>query len=153
MVTINTTVKNVRLVNTENGIYYRIEFDSEFDAIVLSNGEYVDSKVNYINFAPKALIAQVLTNVTGSEILYARRHEAALRNGSADFGAAEISAILRGAKITLERTRFESGEEYNVGDEVRTHDFAGYNTQIISIEVSARVGRQMDALTDSVLSI
>ena len=153
MATVNTTVKSVRLVNTENGVYYRVEFSSEFDAIVLSNGEYVDSKVNYINFAPKALIAQVLANVAGSDILYARRHENAVRNGGVDFGVAELSAILRNAKVSLEREKFEAGSEYDVNGETHTHEFAGYNTQITSIEVNERVAKQMDSLLDSVLSI
>lgn len=153
MTTINTTVKSVRLVNTENGVYYRVEFNSEFDAIVLSNGEYINSKANYINFAPKTLIAQVLANVAGSDILYARRHENAVRNGGVDFGVAELSAILRDAKISLEREKFEAGSEYEINDEIRTHEFSGYNTQILGIEVSARVAKQMDALSDSVLSI
>lgn len=153
MSTIDTTVKSIRLVNTENGVYYRTEFNSEFDAVVNNNGTYAEGKVNYINFAPKALIAQVLANVAGADILYARRHESAVRNGTADFGVAELSAILRNAKISLEREKFEAGSEYEINGETHTHEFAGYNTQITSIEVSERVAHQMDALTDSVLSI
>lgn len=153
MATVNTSVKSIRLINAENGVYYRVEFNSEFDAIVLSNGEYIDAKVNYINFTPKALVAQVLNSVPGADILYARRHEFAVRNGTADFGIAEISAILRGANISLEREKFEAGSEYNVEDEVRTHEYAGYNTQISSIAVAPRVAAQMDKLMDSILSI
>ena len=153
MATVNTTVKSIRLVNAENGVYYRVEFANEFDAIVNNNGTYAEGKVNYINFAPKALIAQVLANVAGSDILYARRHENAVRNGGADFGVAELSAILRNAKISLEREKFEAGSEYDVNGETYTHEFVGYNTQIASVEVTERVARQMDALLDSVLSI
>lgn len=153
MSTIDTTVKSIRLVNTENGVYYRTEFNSEFDAVVNNNGTYAEGKVNYINFAPKALIAQVLANVAGADILYARRHESAVRNGTADFGVAELSAILRNAKISLEREKFEAGSEYEINGETRTHEFSGFNTQITSIEVSERVAHQMDALMDSVLSI
>lgn len=153
MATVNTTVKSLRTVETENGVSYRVEFNDSFPAIIKSGDEYVEGEANYITFQPRVLIAQVLQLVDGADILYTRRHEAAIRTGSADFGAAELSAILRGAKIALERTKFEAGEEYQVNDEVRTHEFAGYNTQITSIEVSARVAKQMDALLDSVLSI
>lgn len=153
MATINTTVKGLRTIETETGVAYRVEVNDTFPAIIKDGDKYIEGEANYVSFQPRVLIAQVLSIVNGADILYIRRHEAAIRSGSADFGAAELTAILRGAKITLERTRFESGEEYNVGDEVRTHEFSGYNTQITSIEVSARVARQMDALADSVLSI
>lgn len=151
--TINTTVKNLRTVETESGVAYRIQFADSFPAIVKTGEDYEDGEADYISFQPRVLIAQVLQLVDGADILYTRRHEAAIRTGSADFGAAEISAILRNAKIVLERSKFEAGEEYTVADEVRTHEFTGYNTQIVSIEVTPRVARQMDALLDSVLSI
>lgn len=150
---INTTVKSIRTIESENGVVYRVEFADSFPAIIKAEDKYVEGEANYISFQPRVLIAQVLNLVEGADILYTRRHEAAIRTGSADFGAAELSAILRGANITIGRIKFAAGEEYSVGDETHTHEYAGYNTQIISIKVTPRVAKQMDSLLDSVLSV
>lgn len=150
---INTSIKSMRTISIDGRVYYHVEFNTHFPGIYQENGTYKEGEVNYINFSPKALISQVLEYVSGADILYARRHEFSVRAGTPDFGIAELMAIFRGANLTIERIKFAAGEEYSVGDETHTHEYAGYLTKLISIEVSERVAKQLDALTDSVLSV
>lgn len=153
MSTITTTIKSIRVANINDAVVYHVEFTDNFPAIIKQGDTYVQSDANYINFNPRALIAQTISCVPGVDTLYTKKHEAAIRTGSIDFGAAELTAILRNAKIELERTQFAAGEEYVVDGETRVHEYAGYTSQITSISVTDRVQSLLDKIVDSVLSI
>lgn len=156
MATVNAKVQNIRVYSNGDSIRYRVTFDQEFTAIVRNaDGDYVESEVDYIDFVPRVLIAQCLSCVEGLDILYTKKKEQGLRNdASSGFGAAELQVVLRGAKITLERTKFEAGSEYADADGVvQTHEHSGYQTTITNIVVSDKIQARLDALADSILGL
>ena len=153
--TINAKVESVRVYSNGDNIRYRIGFDTQFDAFVKKDDDYVEGQVDYIDFVPRHIIAVVLNNVPGTDIIYTQAKEAGLRsdNGTG-FGAAQLSVILRGAKITMEREKFEAGSEYADADGVVcTHEHAGYNTDITNIVVSERVQDKLDRLMDKMIGL
>lgn len=153
--TINAKVQNIRVYSNGDSIRYRVSFDTEFDAFVKTNDEYVEGQVNYIDFVPRHLIAIVLNAVPGTDLLYTAAKERSLRNDSENgFGAAQLSVILRDAKMVLEREKFEAGSEYTDADGVIcTHEHDGYNTEISSITVTDRVQAKLDQLMDKILGL
>lgn len=156
MATINTKVQNIRVYNNYDSIRYHVTFDQEFTAIVRNaDGDYVENEVDYIDFIPRVLIAQCLSCVEGLDILYTKKKEQGLRNdATGGFGAAELQVVLRDAEITMERTKFEAGSEYDDADGiVQTHEHAGYQTAITNIIVSDIIQAKLDALADSILGL
>lgn len=156
MATITVVAKNVRVYSNCDGVRYCISFDQSFEAIARNaDDDYVESEVDYITFAPKVLIAQCCGIIEGLELLHSKKKEKALYAGTTGgLGSAELNLILRNAKMTLERQRFEAGEEYVDADNViRTHEHAGYRTTIIDIKVTDKVQEKLDAMMDSVFSI
>lgn len=155
---LNIKVKAVRVYNdNDSALRYRLQLDEAIDAIVRDSvtGEYVDAKVDYIDFLPRVLIAQMLNHVVGLDLMYTKKKEEGLRNGIASgFGAAELQAVLRNAVVTIERTKFEVGSEYTTSDgEVKTHEHAGYNTAITAVKVSELVQSKLDALLDKMFDL
>lgn len=151
-----TKVKSIRVYSNGDSIRYRVTFDQSFDAIGRNeDGDYVDTQVDYIDFVPRHIIAQCLNIIEGLDLMYTKKKEQALRNeGQGGFGAAELQVVLRNAKITLERAKFEAGSEYTDNDgNVQTHEYAGYNTNIKDIVVSDRVQAKLDSLIDSMFEI
>lgn len=156
MSTISARVQNVRVYSNGDSIRYRVTFDQMFDAITKNeNDEYVEAKVDYIDFVPRVIIAQCLGIIDGLDILYTKKKEQGLRmDGTSGFGAAELQVVLKGAICSIERTKFEAGEEYTDADGVvQTHNYAGYNTSIVEIKVSERIQAKLDRLIDSVLGL
>lgn len=155
--TITVGVKSVRVYSADDNIRYRVQFDTMIDAIVRDRetDEYVESQVDYIDFVPSVIIAQCLNIVDGLDLMYTKKKEQSLRNGSDNgFGATELQVVLGKAKMTLERTRFEAGDEYTDRDDtVQTHEYAGYNTNITAIKVSERIQVKLDALIDSIFDL
>ena len=155
---LNIKVKAVRVYNdNDSALRYRLQLDEAIDAIVRDSitGEYVDAKVDYIDFLPRVLIAQMLNHVVGLDLMYTKKKEEGLRNGIASgFGAAELQAVLRNAVVTIERTKFEAGSEYTTSDgKVKTHEHAGYNTSITGVKVSELVQSKLDALLDKMFDL
>lgn len=156
MTTINAKVIAIRVYSNGDSIRYRVQFDSSFDAIVKNaDGEYVDGQVDYIDFVPRHLIAVCLNLVEGLDLMYTKKKEQGLRNdGASGFGAAELNVVLRNAKITLEREKFEAGSEYPDADGVVfTHEHAGYNTSITNIKVTEKIQAKLDALIDKMFEL
>lgn len=156
MATINAKVQNIRVYSNGDNIRYRVTFDQSFTAIVRNaDGEYVESQVDYIDFIPRVLIAQCLSVVEGLDLMYTKKKEQGLRNdGQGGFGAAELQVVLRGAKVTMERTKFEAGSEYADADGVvHTHEHAGYNTSITDVVVTERIQSKLDALIDKMFDL
>lgn len=153
---INVVVKAVRVYSTGDNVRYRVQFDSPFQGYAKDmNGDYNLTEINYIDFVPSVLIAQCLNIVEGLDILYTKKKEAGLRsNGVTGFGAAELQAVLRNAKMQLEREHFSTGEEYVTADgEVRAHEHNGYSTSIVDIHVAERVQTKLDDMLDKMLEI
>lgn len=153
---INVVVKAVRVYSTGDNVRYRVQFDSPFQGYAKDmNDNYNLTEINYIDFVPSVLIAQCLNIVEGLDILYTKKKEAGLRsNGITGFGAAELQAVLRNAKMKLERRHFSTGEEYVTSDgEVRTHEHDGYSTSIVDIRVTERVQTKLDDMLDKMLEI
>lgn len=153
---INVVVKAVRVYSTGDNVRYRVQFDSPFQGYAKDmNGNYNLTEIDYIDFVPSVLIAQCLNIVEGLDILYTKKKEAGLRsNGVTGFGAAELQAVLRNAKMQLERRHFSAGEEYVTSDgEVRTHDHDGYSTSIVDIRVTERIQTKLDDMLDKMLEI
>lgn len=153
MATITVTSNAIRVWSNGDNIRYRLQTNEEFDGIVKNGDTYQESKINYVDFVPRYLIAQVLSLIPGADLIYTKKKEQSLRSNNEDgFGAAEIQALLRGAKLTLERVKFEAGDEYTTADgEIMQHTYAGYNTEIVDIQVSDRIREKLDDLFDSIL--
>lgn len=153
---ITTKVKSIRVYSNGDSIRYRVTFDQSFAAIGKNeDDDYVDTQVDYIDFVPRHIIAQCLNIIEGLDLMYTKKKEQALRNEGQDgFGAAELQVILRNAKITLVRTKFEAGSEYTDSDgNVQMHEYSGYNTDIKDIVVTDRIQAKLDSLMDSMFEI
>lgn len=150
------TIVAIRVMAWGNSIHYRVEFKESFVGIAKDSlGNYSETEVNYVDFTPQHLIAVVLSLVEGANLLYLKKKEQGLRSeGVSAFGAAELSVLLRGATVELNRQRFEAGDEYVDKDgNVLVHEHAGYNTGIDDIRVSSRIQEKLDALADSILGL
>lgn len=152
------SVKSVQVYQAgDTGLRYRVAIDTLIDAIKKDSvsGDYIAAQVDYIDFIPRVLIAQCINQISGLDIMYTKKKEQGLRNdNAAGFGAAELQVVLRGAKLTIERTKFEIGDEYTDGEGiVQIHENAGYNTNIAKIKVSDRVQVKLDEVFDSVFDI
>jgi len=153
---INCSVKSVQVYGTgDSAVRYRVTLDTMIDAIKKEGDDYIASQVDYVDFVPRVLIAQCINNIEGLDIMYTKKKESGLRNdNNSGFGAAELQVVLRGAKLEIERTKFEAGSEYTTAaGEVQTHENEGYNTNITKIKVSEKVQAKLDEMFDSVFDI
>lgn len=145
-------VESVRVYATSDSIRYRVMFDKTIPGIATkvdqTTGEivYEEAEINYIDFQPKVLIAQCLSLMPGLTCVYMRKQENALRAGTGDgFGAAQLSYLLQGANITIERTKFVEGEVYTTADGTTAqHRHDGYSTRIADIEITANAQKILD---------
>lgn len=154
---ITCAIKSIQVYGTvDSDVRYRATLDTEIDAIKRDeNGDYIQAKVNYIDFVPRVLIAQCINLIPGLDIMYTKKKESGLRNDNGNgFGAAELQVVLRGAKLKIERTKFEAGSEYTTtAGETETHENAGYKTNIDEITVTDKVQAKLDDIFDSVFDI
>lgn len=157
MATINTKVVSIRVYSTDDSIKYRVVFDQTFIGMVKDKEtrEFVEREINYVDFVPRVIIAQCLDAVDGLALLYTKKKEQGLRTDrQTGFGAAELQVVLRDAKITLEREKFEIGDEYTDSDGVvRQRDHAGYSTDISEVVVTEKVQQKLDAMIDKMFDI
>lgn len=156
--TITTGIKSIQVyASNDNGVRYRVTLDTAIDGIKKDTvtEEYVPTMIDYIDFVPSVLIAQCINNIEGLDLMYTKKKETGLKNdSSAGFGAAELQVVLRGAKLDIERTKFEAGSEYTTkSGEVLAHENSGYNTNIVKIKVSDRVQNKLDDMMDKVFDI
>ena len=152
MATINTKVVSIRVYATDDSIKYRVVFDQTFIGMVKDKetGEFIEREINYVDFIPRVFIAQCLDAVDGLALLYTKKKEQGLRTDRQNgFGAAELQVVLKDAKITLEREKFEIGDEYTDNDDVvHQRDHAGYSTNVSEVVVTERVQQKLDAMID-----
>jgi len=155
---IECAVQSIQVYGTgDSAIRYRVTLNTMFDAIKkdLNTGDYVQQAVDYIDFVPRVLIAQCINKIDALDLMYTKKKETALKNDNGSgFGAAELQVILRGAKLEIERVKFEVGDEYVDNLEVvHVHENAGYNTNIKKIKVSDRVQTKLDEMIDKVFDL
>lgn len=148
---IDAKIVAIRVYNGENGIMYRVTLDKSFNAIVKQNDEFVDGVVNYVDFKPAVLIAQIINNIEDLGTIYSHQKEKCLVTGGEPFTAAILGAYINGSDITIERTKFVAGEEYTDRDGATlVHEHDGYNTEVVSIKLTdkgqARIDRKIDAI-------
>lgn len=156
MATIIAKIVSIRVYSNGDSIRYRVIFDQSFTGMVRNNDDdYTEEQVDYIDFVPSVLIAQCLDIVEGLSLLYNKKKEQGLRSdGQSGFGAAELQVVLKGAKITLERNKFEVGDEYQDADgNVYQHEHAGYSTAISDIRVTDKIQEKLDSMIDRMFDI
>lgn len=147
----NVTIKSVRVYSVDDSVRYRCDINEEIDAIVLKDNEYTESKVKYLDFVPSVLIAQCINFIPGLDSLYTKKKESAIRSGNSNgFGAAELGLFLNGAKVAIDRIKFEAGDEYEDSNgDTQTHEYAGYRTNIDGIELNAKAEARLERALDS----
>lgn len=147
-VSMDVQFKSIRVYSAEDSIRYRVILDANIPAIQKDGDQYVETEADYIDFLPRVIIAQCITVLPELGAIYTKKQETALRNGSKNgFGAAELQILLQGANVTIERTKFLTGETYTTADgEVDTHKHDGYNTTIKGIQLSPVAQKIMDNL-------
>lgn len=156
MATITAKIVSIRVYSNGDSIRYRVIFDQSFTGMVRNDDDdYTEEQVDYIDFVPSVLIAQCLDIVEGLSLLYNKKKEQGLRSdGQSGFGAAELQVILKGAKITLERNKFEVGDEYQDADgNIHQHEHAGYSTAINDIRVTDKIQEKLDSMIDRMFDI
>lgn len=137
METINVKLEQVRVYETTNGIRYRLVFDNEFPAYAVKDGVIVKTNVNYIDFNPNMLIAQ-LSNVNEQfATIHVFLKENAIRSGKdGGLSAGHIQVICSKQEFVIERNEFAAGETYTDrnGNEA-VHEFDGINTNIKDVKL------------------
>ena len=145
------------MYTTESGIVrFRVALDEAIPGIVIVGGQYVDGQVMHVDFVPQYFIAMALEHVDGLSYKYEKQNERAVIDpvNNTRFGAAELNLFLRDAEIQISRARFDAGDEYvDIDGIVHTHEYAGYNTEILGIVVTDRIQKKLDAMIDKVFGI
>lgn len=121
--------------------YFRLSFDTAIDGIARNDeNEYVSGKVNYIDYSRKALIANLAKVVEDFDLAYsAVIDQVSIDPSAVGFGASQALILLKGAKLTIDRTPYAQGQEYTKEDGTPgVHDFAGFNKTIIKAELTTR---------------
>ena len=152
MATIDAKLKSVRVLTTENGsAKYRFMTDQKFPGIVKKDNDgvstFVEEDVEYFDLYPSEAVLKIGNCVDEFNIIYTARKENALRDGIANGGisAAQLTVLFRKCIFTIERVKLEAGEEYEVNGEIRTHDYDGYNTNIVDIKLTDAAEDEIDA--------
>lgn len=149
-------IKGIKMYATETGVVrFRVTIDEAISGIIVVNGNYVDGEVTHVDFTPKYFLGIVLSQLDALAYKYEKQNEkAALDSNASRFGAAELSLYLRDAEIEMVRTRFEPGDEYVDADGVvQTHDYVGYNTEIISVKPSDKIQKMLDKMLEKLFDI
>lgn len=163
---IATKIQRIAL-NAFDGKYI-VTFTDSFKGFVLNkeSGEYVESDINQIMFTPRYFKAIAFDCVDGLSFINDCKMQAAYNNAVKEaatknvgfeaprnsFGFAELNLLLKGAEITLVRSRFSAGDEYTLDSgETATHEHDGYNTEVENIVVSAAGQARIDAMVDRML--
>ena len=121
--------------------YFRLSFDTAIDGIARNDeNEYVSGKVNYIDYSRKALIANLAKVVEDFDLAYsAVIDQVSIDPSAIGFGASQALILLKGAKLTIDRTPYAQGQEYTKEDGTPgVHDFAGFNKTIVKAELTTR---------------
>lgn len=132
METLELTLKRVSDTPYES---YRLTFAETFNSIVKnSDGENVDADVDYIYLNKSVFVEQCCDCLAELRYIKDRR-----KLKGEETKAHHWSLFLDGAKIKIERERYEPGDKYYKKDgQEGIYCRRGYNNRIINIEVTER---------------
>ncbi len=143
---ITVTVKYLKFYPEYNN--YRININERIDGFRRVEGEYVESKVSYLNFKSEKLQEQCLKNIAELRFIYKKKQEQAIMEGrdiNINFDSNQLGLFLHGAKLEIERTKFISGDEYTTADgEIHIYEYSGYTTNIKSITITKKTRELLD---------
>jgi hypothetical protein len=145
MNTVVLTVKRV-IVGVD---FYTVEFNEAFDGMVqVDDNQFAEAQIDSISFKSSYVHQAVINLLPGVDLLYTAK-----KQEDKPF-ATSVMALLKGATITVKRDKFLKGSTYITADgEELEHSHDGYTKDIIGIEVSDRVQKQLDRILDDVLAI
>lgn len=129
--------------------FYTLQFNEKFDGLVeTANKQFIESQIDSIGFDASYMHQSVINLLPGVDLLYAAK----LKEGKSF--APCVAALLKEATITVKRDKFAADEVYVTADgEEKIHPYNGYTKDIIDIEVSTKVQKQLDKILDDALSI
>ena len=134
----------------QDGIRYGVNFEGTIPGRAQNkDGDIVDTDVSHISFSPSRLIAQLIEQIPSLAIAQVKKKEQSIRKGDKTaFGldCAELSIVLGGSTLSIERRRYEAGEEYTDSEgDIQVHENAGYDTEIVSIALNPVFKKAMEA--------
>lgn len=151
--TIVCVFKSIKVSGDEDQVLYTVQLDRKIDGIARNRDtdEYEEKEIDYIHFNPSVLIAQTMALVEGVDAMYNSSKETSIRGGKAGhFGSAQLQIIYSGAKVTIQRTKFNKGDEYTDRDgNIQVHENDGYNTDITKVEVTDKVQKLLDKVIEN----
>ena len=129
--------------------FYTVVFNEEFDGMVqLDDNQFAEAKIDSISFNSRYIHQSVINLLPGVDLLYTAKKQ------EGKSFATSVMALLKEAKLTIKRDKFASGEKYVTADgEELEHMHDGYSKDILDIEVSDRVQKQLDRILDDALAI
>ena len=129
--------------------FYTVVFKEEFDGMVqLEDDQFAEAKIDSISFNSSYVHQSVINLLPGVDLLYTAKKQ------EGKSFATSIMALLKDAKLTIKRDKFAKGSTYVTADgEELEHLHDGYSKDIIDIEVSDRVQKQLDRILDDALAI
>ena len=129
--------------------FYTVVFNEEFDGMAqLDDNQFVEAKIDSISFNSSYVHQSVINLLPGVDLLYTAKKQ------EGKSFATSVMALLKGAKVTIKRNKFAAGEAYVTSDgEELEHLHDGYSKDILDIEVSNRVQKQLDRILDDALAI
>ena len=146
---------SMRVYSNGDDIRYRAVLDRPIAGIRVNRetGEYEETNVDYIDFVPRVIIAQVIEQDSIVGTLFNKKKEQGLRGGNnAGFGVAELSMLLDGATVTIERVRHNAGDEYETSDGgIGVYEHVGYSTQIVDIKFTDDVNAMLKQFRNKLL--
>lgn len=129
--------------------FYTVVFNEEFDGMVqLDDNQFAEAKIDSISFGSSYIHQSMINLLPGVDLLYTAKKQ------EGKSFATSVMALLKDAKLTIKRDKFAAGETYVTGDgEELEHQHDGFTKDILDIEVSNRVQKQLDRILDDALAI
>lgn len=154
-VELSVKFKSMRVYSNGDDIRYRVILDQAIAGIKRDRetDEYIETDVDYVDFLPRVIIAQVIDQAPIVGTLFNKKKEQGLKSGNNNgFGVAELSMLLEDATVVIERKRHEAGDEYTTSTgEIGTYEHVGYSTDIVGIKLTDDVNAMLKAFRNKLL--